>query len=151
MNLTASLAIAISAAFNVTPAQMPPLPTPMPQAQTVKEYVQEYFADEPILVDIAQCESHMRQFDSNGSVLHGEVVYQDLGLMQVNETYHGATAAKLGLDLYTMQGNLAYARYLYDKEGTTPWNSSKACWSKSQDYKDAQAATQTVVTINLNK
>lgn len=143
MNFTASVALAISAAFNVNATQMPPLPAPMPQVQTVKEYVHEYFADEPILAAIAQCESHMRQFDKNGSVLHGEVVYEDLGLMQVNETYHGKAADKLGLDLYTIQGNLAYGRYLHEKEGTTPWNSSKACWSKSQAYKNSL-----VVAIN---
>ena len=140
MNITATIALAISAAFNVTPAQMPPLPAPMPQVQTVEQYVRGYFADEPILAEISSCESHFRQFDKNGNVLHGEVVYEDMGLMQVNSTYHGKTAAALGLDLSTMQGNLAYGRYLYNKEGTTPWNSSKACWSKSQVYKDSQTA-----------
>lgn len=144
MNITATIALAFTAAFNTTPAQLPPLPAPMPQVQTVEEYVRDYYADKPILADIAQCESHMRQFDKDGSVLHGEVVYQDLGLMQVNETYHGVTAKKLGLDLYTMQGNLAYARFLYDKEGSTPWNSSKPCWGKTKSAKAAAA----VVAIN---
>jgi hypothetical protein len=50
--------------------------------------------------------------------------------MQINEHYHSATAAKLGLDLYTIQGNVAYARYLYDKQGTAPWSSSQPCWGK---------------------
>jgi hypothetical protein len=106
------------------------LPAPMPEVQTVEEYVREYYADTPVMADIASCESHFRQFDSTGSVLRGEVVHEDLGLMQVNETYHGATAKKLGLDLYSIQGNLAYAKYLYEEEGTEPWNSSWACWSK---------------------
>lgn len=144
MHLTASFALALSAAFGINQGAAVALPAPMPQVQTVEEYVRDYYADEPILADIAQCESHMRQFDKSGSVLHGEVVFEDLGLMQVNETYHGKTADKLGLDLYTIQGNLAYARYLYDKEGTTPWNSSKPCWGKSKNYKNAP-------TVAVNK
>lgn len=147
MNLTASFALALSAAFGINQVQMPQIQAPMPEVQTVEEYVREYFADEPLLADIAQCESHMRQFDKNGSVLHGEVVYEDLGLMQVNETYHGKTAAKLGLDLYTIQGNLAYARYLYGKEGSTPWNSSKPCWGKGKNYRNASS----VVAVNITK
>ena len=51
--------------------------------------------------------------------------------MQINEHYHSATAAKLGLDIYTIQGNVAYAQYLYQKEGTQPWSSSKPCWGKT--------------------
>jgi hypothetical protein len=143
MHLTASIALAFSAAFNVSP-QTTPLPAPMPTVQTVDQYVRDYFADTPILADIAVCESHMRQFGSNGSVLHGEVVYEDLGLMQVNETYHGSTAKKLGLDLYTIQGNLAYGKYLYEQEGTEPWNSSKACWGKSKNNPE----NKKVVAIN---
>jgi hypothetical protein len=112
----------------------------MPQVQTVKEYVNEYFADEPILAAIAQCESQMRQFGANGQVLknpHSTAV----GVFQIMSSIHGSLADdKLGLDINTLQGNAAYARYLYEKEGTRPWNSSKACWSKSQAYKDSQAA-----------
>lgn len=109
---------------------------PMPQAQTVQEYVQSYFADEPIMYAIAGCESHYHQYGSDGSVYRGVVNDQDVGVMQINEHYHADNAAKLGLDLYTMQGNVAYAQYLYDKEGTQPWQSSEACWSKSQAAQD---------------
>ncbi|TSC69339.1 MAG: hypothetical protein G01um101456_244 [Parcubacteria group bacterium Gr01-1014_56] len=147
MHLTTSFALALSAAFGVNQVQAPvQLSAPMPTVQTIEEYVRDYFIDEPLLADIAKCESRMRQFDKSGSVLRGEVVEEDLGLMQVNETYHGKTADKLGLDLYTTQGNLAYARYLYEKQGSTPWNSSKACWGKSKNNKSAP-----VVAINKTK
>jgi hypothetical protein len=139
MNLTASVAIAVSAAFNVTPAQMPPLPTPMPQVQTVKEYVEEYFADEPILAAVASCESQMRQFGADGQVIknpHSSAV----GLFQIMSSIHSSFAdEKLGLDIYTLQGNAAYARYLYDTQGLKPWEASKKCWSKSQAYQDMQS------------
>lgn len=136
MNLTAGIALAFTAAFNVTPAEMPALPAPMPQVQTVEEYVRDYFADEPILVEIAACESQFRQFGKNGKVIknpHSSAV----GTFQIMSSLHAELADdKLGLDIYSLQGNAAYARYLYDKQGTKPWNASKACWSKSQAYQD---------------
>jgi len=137
MQFTTSLAIAISAAFGINQEQAQVrLPAPMPEVQTVEEYVREYFIDAPLLAEIARCESHFRQFDKDGSIHRGRVNKSDLGIMQVNEYYHGEAAQTLGLDLYTIQGNVAYARYLYDKEGSTPWNSSKACWGKSATYKE---------------
>lgn len=107
----------------------------MPQAQSVEQYVQTYFADEPIMIAIAGCESHYRQYDTDGSVLKNSQS-SAIGMFQIMASTHAATAAKLGLDLYTMQGNAAYAQYLYDKESTDPWLASKACWGKSQAAKD---------------
>ncbi len=97
---------------------------------TLKAYVQNYFEETPILAKIAMCESSLKQFDKHGNVIRGKVDDADVGLMQINERYHGEMAEKMGLDLETIEGNLAYAKYLYDKEGTRPWNASKPCWSK---------------------
>ena len=135
MPLAVSLALAFSA---VTASAAPATTVPVmpPQAQTVREYVAEYFADVPIMVAIARCESTFRQFDKDGTTHRGRVNDLDLGVMQVNEYYHGDTAEKLGIDLHTLEGNVAYARYLYEKEGTTPWNSSKPCWGKSKAAQD---------------
>ncbi len=113
MNITATLVLAISAAFNVTPAQMPPLAAPMPQVQTVEQYVRVYFADEPILAEIASCESQFRQFDKDGNVLKNSSGSSAIGLMQIMTSVHSDTADKLGLDPTTIQGNPAYAQYLY--------------------------------------
>lgn len=95
---------------------------------TLESYVREYFAETPILAEIAKCESRFRQVGKDGNVLRGEVNKSDLGLLQVNKYYHGEKAEDLGFDLMTVDGNLAYAQYLYDKEGTAPWNASKKCW-----------------------
>lgn len=95
---------------------------------SVEQYVKTYFAKTPILARIAKCESRYRQYGSDGEVLRGVAVKDDLGVMQINERYHGAKALELGMDLYTIDGNLAYAKYLYSKEGTTPWNASARCW-----------------------
>ena len=102
-------------------------------AATTEEQVRAYFSDMPILAEVARCESEYRQFDKNGQVLRGVVNSQDVGVMQINEKYHLSTAQKLGLNLYTLEGNMAYARYLYETQGTRPWNYSSACWSKHRE------------------
>ena len=134
MPFAASFALAVSFALGSTaPApQAPPVP---PQAQTIHEYVSAYFADIPVMIDIAKCESRFKQFDKDGSVHRGVVNDQDVGVMQINEHYHLETSTKLDIDIYTVEGNVAYAKYLYEKEGTQPWVSSSPCWNKSKNAK----------------
>jgi len=98
--------------------------------KNVEASVREYFKDTPILAEIAKCESRFRQVDENGDVVRGEINRSDIGVMQINTYYHADTAKKLGLDLKTLGGNMAYAKYLYEKEGSTPWLSSSGCWNK---------------------
>lgn len=100
---------------------------------TTEAQVKAYFADTPILAEIAFCESRFRQFDGNGNVLRGVQNSQDVGVMQINEKYHLETAQKLGLNLYTLEGNMAYGKYLYDTQGTKPWNYSSHCWGKHRE------------------
>jgi hypothetical protein len=97
---------------------------------TLEKYVQAYFAETPILAQVSKCESRFRQFGTDGQVLRGEVNHDDVGLMQINEHYHADKAKALGLDLKTVDGNLAYAKHLYEAEGTAPWSASKPCWNK---------------------
>lgn len=103
----------------------------IPDNEGLKKKAQEIFANDPILVDIARCESHFRQYDKDGSVLRGKVNKSDVGIMQVNQYYHGERAEKLGYDLMTPEGNMAYAKYLYEKEGAQPWISSSPCWNNN--------------------
>lgn len=104
-------------------------------AITIREYVESEFADAPIMSAISKCESHYRQYSTDGSVYRGRVNNKDVGVMQINEYYHAEAAKKLGFNLHTVSGNVAYARYLYEKEGTQPWASSAPCWSKSRAAK----------------
>ena len=131
MPLAAGLALALSAVLSTPASATASGVVLMPAAQTVQEYVDTYFADTPILIKVAECESHFKQYDSDGSVHRGVVNNKDVGVMQINEHYHLSTAEALDLDIYTLQGNLAYAKYLYDQEGLQPWSSSKPCWGKS--------------------
>lgn len=91
--------------------------------------VREYFKDIPVMIQVARCESGFRQTLADGSVLRGVVDSADTGVMQINKRYHEKAAASLGLDLDDIAGNLAYARHLYEKQGTQPWNASASCWS----------------------
>lgn len=100
------------------------------EARGLRDYVEEYFNDIPVMAKIAGCESKFRHFSKRGQVIRGEIVPEDVGVMQINETYHRNAAQKLGYDIYSVNGNLKYARYLFQKEGTTPWLSSVKCWGK---------------------
>jgi len=85
-----------------------------------------------VLIPIAMCESHFAQYEGNGKdVLRGKVNPHDIGIMQINEIYHRANAEKLGYDIDTPDGNIAYGLWLYNHYGTAPWNASKKCWSKN--------------------
>jgi hypothetical protein len=107
---------------------------PVPKkTKTTKETVEEYFQDIPILVDVAYCESRFIQFNRDGSVHRGVANPADVGVMQINEKYHLETSEKLGLDIHTLEGNMAYGRFLYKTQGTAPWEYSSHCWNKSRE------------------
>jgi hypothetical protein len=96
----------------------------------VEARVREYFAKTPIMIRIAYCESRFRQFEKNGDVFRGKQVIEDTGVFQVNTYFNGEEAKKLGHNLKTLEGNMAFAKYLYEKKGTQPWKASKPCWGK---------------------
>jgi len=92
-----------------------------------EKIVREYFVDIPTMIEIARCESKYRQFtDAGNPLIGGDGV--TVGLFQVHESIHTPAATALGHNLRTLEGNMAYARHLYNVEGSSPWNSSKYCW-----------------------
>jgi len=98
----------------------------------IESKVKLHFSDAPIMRKIAYCESRNRQFDKDGSVIRGVVNSRDVGIFQINEKYHLSDSKKMGLNIHTVEGNLEYAKYLYEKQGTRPWNSSKPCWGNTE-------------------
>lgn len=80
-----------------------------------------------VLLDIAQCESGQQQY-VDGKVLISKT--NDYGIFQINSS-HLKEAKAMGYDITTEAGNVAYAIYLYNTQGTAPWRSSEACWSSS--------------------
>lgn len=104
------------------------------KVKTTEEIIAERLIDAPILKRIAFCESQNRQFNEVGGVLRGHINSQDVGFMQINEKYHLGTATKLGLNIYTLEGNIDYAKYLYRTQGVKPWVHSSHCWDASNTF-----------------
>lgn len=86
------------------------------------------------LVPICTCESAQgttepQQYDlKTGGVLHGKVNPLDIGACQINEKWNGEEATKHGWDIYTLEGNIKMANWMYKTQGTKPWLSSVSCW-----------------------
>lgn len=93
--------------------------------------VRSYFRDIPIMIEVARCESTFRHELADGSVLQGRVDSDDTGVMQINKRYHEEAAIGMQLDLDDIYHNMAYARYLYETQGTQPWSASMPCWGGS--------------------
>lgn len=106
------------------------------EIQTVEDLITEKATStgiDPILAEkIAFCESTMRQFGKNGEVLRGEKNPKDVGLFQINETYHDKRSQDLGYNIHTTEGNIDYAMHLLKTEGATRhWKSSQKCWGEA--------------------
>lgn len=89
---------------------------------------------------IAFCESTYRQYDPNKKaedgtpvVLRGVHNPADVGIFQINETYHLEKSKELGYNIYTPEGNINYGLWLLKNEGSRHWNWSKPCWSPRLD------------------
>lgn len=89
----------------------------------VPALVGQAFQHAPEMIDIARCESGIRQYNSDGSVLMGGGAKRYAGIFQVDTQIHTAAAAGLGWDIMTAEGNIAYARYMHSRSGTRPWAS----------------------------
>jgi hypothetical protein len=98
---------------------------------SIESKVKVYFSDAPIMQKIAYCESRNRQYDKDGSIFRGVVNNKDVGIFQINERYHLSDSKKMGVDIYSVDGNMEYARHLYESQGTQPWSSSRPCWGKT--------------------
>ncbi|OHA38954.1 MAG: hypothetical protein A3I97_00495 [Candidatus Taylorbacteria bacterium RIFCSPLOWO2_02_FULL_44_35] len=108
----------------------PPSAVTVKSPRTLEASVRDYFTKAPILSEIARCESQFRHFGKNGNIIRGITNIKDVGVMQINEEYHRDKAETLGMDIYSLDGNLEYAKYLFEKEGTRPWRSSAKCWNR---------------------
>jgi len=104
------------------------------------EKVKAYFEDTPAMINIAECESGLRQYTDSGGVLRGGSGGKMIGVFQLHEDYHRAPALSLGLDIDTIDGNMAYAKYLFQKEGTAPWSSCLRLESPAKQYASATSA-----------
>lgn len=91
------------------------------ESQEVIDAIIKTFPDEPVMVEIARCESRLDPSADRRGI--------DGGLFQINQV-HLTTLKKLGLDRYNLQDNLAYTKILYNQSGLNPWLMSRYCWGK---------------------
>lgn len=82
---------------------------------------------EDVREHIGECESGNLQFDAQGKVIKNPTT-PAVGKYQIMASLHEDTAKSMGMDIYTEEGNEAYAKYLYDKNGLTDWEASRYCW-----------------------
>lgn len=125
----ACISLSDTALANVQDTESETTKTTYQNQVEVEVRVREYFKDIPVMIEIARCESKFRQFTDSGNVLRGGSAGGMVGVFQFFESIHTAPAKALGFDITTLEGNLGYAKHLYNTEGTTPWNSAKACWN----------------------
>lgn len=85
---------------------------------SIQDMVSSAFPDAPVMLRIARAESHLIPTAKNP---HSTAT----GLFQVLN----GTAKAYGCGIQTdPEQSIECARKIYDAEGTTPWNSSKANW-----------------------
>ncbi|MEK7610428.1 MAG: hypothetical protein AAB468_01630 [Patescibacteria group bacterium] len=89
-----------------------------------------YDAPADLALAIARCESQYSQFADSGRVLRGRKNPNDVGVFQINEDYHLVASKKLGFDIHTIEGNIAYAMWLLKRDGSKPWRASQPCWGQ---------------------
>lgn len=105
-------------------------------AMEVEQQVREFFADVAVMVAIARCESKFRQYTDGGNVLRGGAGGGMVGVFQFNERMHSSAALTRGFDITTLEGNIGYAKHLYEHAGTDPWISSFGCWNSALSTKE---------------
>lgn len=99
----------------------------------------------PILLRIAKAETDDNQTCDDDAIKHhfctmgdyGNVLVTvnsnkstDTGEFAINNYAWGAQAVKEGDDIYTEQGNQAFAIWLFYNYGTSPWSDSSSRWDK---------------------
>ena len=92
----------------------------------------------PELKKICACEStgdpnkEPRHFTDEGEVIRGWYSINgnlDWGMCQISDKYWLKKSIELGYDIFTQEGNLKMAEWLYENGGIWHWRWSKKCWS----------------------
>lgn len=124
-----------------TPVEIAPVSVPTTTILTPKLKVESGESDgynwPPELMRICSCESTgrpgnvPRHYDEKtGEVLRGKINQNDVGMCQVNLTYHEAEVSRLGLDLFDPDDHFRYVVRLYESQGSQPWSWSRSCWGQ---------------------
>lgn len=116
----------------------------------VESIVKASFTDMPAMIDIAKCESNFRQFNADGTPLKGGAGKKYVGIFQIDEALHSSRANSMAYDINTIEGNIAYARYMYFASGTNPW---KSCVSSTPNPNPTPQTPSSIAnsTLSLNE
>ena len=87
---------------------------------TNQELIQEAFPDAPVMLRIAEAESSLASRAKNPASTAS-------GLFQILKSTWDSNGC-LG-EPFVASDNIACAKILYSRYGTTPWNASKSKWS----------------------
>jgi len=109
---------------------VPPVKSYKPLREKIIYYADAYSVSSSTMLRIANCEGKA-QFNPDGSVLRGRINPKDVGIFQVNERWHLVDSKKLGMNIYTVEGNIEYSMWLASKQGLKPWSASKNCWTQN--------------------
>lgn len=121
----------------------------------VKNYVTARFQSDPrrrILIDIAACESgfnHWSIEDPTRVLRSNSPESSATGVFQILSKTHGPDARANKLNLEVLSDNVSYAKILFDREGTAPWNESRNCWQNRSSGNSEHVATQQPLTQSV--
>lgn len=98
----------------------------------ITRIAKSYGQDPELVLAIIKCEGEQyRTLGNNTNYDKQDRAWStDIGLFQINDYYHAKTAEKMGIDIHTDRGNIVYAMWLMQKNGTRDWSASKQCWQK---------------------
>ncbi len=123
------------------------LMAPIHNAAEVEAKVREVFVNAPDMITIAQCESKFRQYADSGAPLRGGTNGQYIGVFQISEGLAN-DARDRGFDIYWLDGNLGYAKYMYEQRGTQPWISCLGTKTVTATSPTASPVSSPVATSN---
>lgn len=94
--------------------------------ETIEDKIKDVFPNKEEALAVARCESGLKQFDKRGEVIQNKESTA-IGVFQIMASLHKKYANSLDLDIQTADGNIKFAKILYDKYGWKPWAASKKC------------------------
>lgn len=102
------------------------------QSDLVIEWLKETFPEAPYMIYVANCESRGLIHRKGDKLLPNASGGSDRGVLQIHMNTHGAEIQKMGLNIDNNGDYFYFTRILFDRNGVSPWNSSKHCWER--DY-----------------
>ncbi len=81
---------------------------------------------------IAICESGLKHYNQDGTIVEGEKHPADKGVLQINFSVHKKEIrefeTQFGISVKTPEGNIKFGEWLYQRYKMKPWEQSRYCW-----------------------